>query len=678
MKLLNFTIIKLTLCLVIGIIIGFSFTFSLIEITTALCVTIIGLSTSYYYLKSRYKDSSVFGCFAFAAVLCIGVLSTIITDETLQSSHYKNSDINLNNYNEFSFKVEKRLKPDLYNTKYIVRITTLNTIKASGLILLNIKKDSTSYELNIGASYATKHKFVAIQKPKNPFQFNYNKYLKERQVHHQVYSIQTELLAIESNSKTLSSFADNFRKIINSKLIKAGFRPDALSIINALLLGQRQDISPEIYNNYVNAGTIHILAVSGLHVGIVFLILGFLLQPLHRFKYGKHFIKPTIIVLFLWGFAIVAGLSPSVTRAVSMFSIIAIAQHLKRPTNIYNTITISAFIILLINPIFIFDIGFQMSYLAVLAIVSIQPLLYKLWQPKNYLVDKPWQIFTVTLAAQLGVAPISLFYFHQFPGLFFVSNLVIIPFLGLILGFGLLVIFLALIDKLPNFLVESFGFVIDCLNSFIAWIAKFEDFLFRDISFSIYHVLASYLIIITIIKLWKNRTVYTIKLSLFSVFIFSAVLVYTKYNTTTSEFVIFNKSRKTVLGKKINRQLTVNHNLNNFNFDEEQILKNYKVGHFINYIETDSIYSVYNLNNELLLVIDSSSAYKVKEFKPDYILLRNSPKLNLNRLIDSLNPKLIIADASNYKSYVQRWKATCEHKKIPFHSTYEKGAFILK
>jgi competence protein ComEC len=678
MKLLNFTIIKLTLCLVIGIIIGFSFTFSLIEITTALCVTIIGLSTSYYYLKSRYKDSSVFGCFAFAAVLCIGVLSTITTDETLQSSHYKNSDINLNNYNEFSFKVEKRLKPDLYNTKYIVRITTLNTIKASGLILLNIKKDSTSYELNIGASYATKHKFVAIQKPKNPFQFNYNKYLKERQVHHQVYSIQTELLAIKSNSKTLSSFADNFRKIINSKLIKAGFRPDALSIINALLLGQRQDISPEIYNNYVNAGTIHILAVSGLHVGIVFLILGFLLQPLHRFKYGKHFIKPTIIVLFLWGFAIVAGLSPSVTRAVSMFSIIAIAQHLKRPTNIYNTITISAFIILLINPIFIFDVGFQMSYLAVLAIVSIQPLLYKLWQPKNYLVDKPWQIFTVTLAAQLGVAPISLFYFHQFPGLFFVSNLVIIPFLGLILGFGLLVIFLALIDKLPNFLVESFGFVIDCLNSFIAWIAQFEDFLFRDISFSIYHALASYLIIIAIIKLWKNRSVYNIKLSLFSVFIFSAVLVYTKYNTTKSEFVVFNKSRKTVLGKKINRQLTVNHNLNNFNFDEEQILKNYKVGHFINYIETDSIYSVYNLNNELLLVIDSSSAYNVKEFKSDYILLRNSPKLNLNRLIDSLNPKLIIADASNYKSYVQRWKATCEHKKIPFHSTYEKGAFILK
>ena len=678
MKLLNFTIIKLSLCLVIGIIIGFSFTFSLIEITTALCVTIIGLSTSYYYLKSRYKDSSVFGFFAFAAILCIGVLSTITTDETLQSSHYKNSDINLNNYNEFSFKVEKRLKPDLYNTKYIVRITTLNTIKASGLILLNIKKDSTSYELNIGASYATKHKFVAIQKPKNPFQFNYNKYLKERQVHHQVYSIQTELLAIESNSKTLSSFADNFRKIINSKLIKAGFRPDALSIINALLLGQRQDISPEIYNNYVNAGTIHILAVSGLHVGIVFLILGFLLQPLHRFKYGKHFIKPTIIVLFLWGFAIVAGLSPSVTRAVSMFSIIAIAQHLKRPTNIYNTITISAFIILLINPIFIFDIGFQMSYLAVLAIVSIQPLLYKLWQPKNYLVDKPWQIFTVTLAAQLGVAPISLFYFHQFPGLFFVSNLVIIPFLGLILGFGLLVIFLALIDKLPNFLVENFGFVIDCLNSFIAWIAQFEDFLFRDISFSIYHALASYLIIIAIIKLWKNRSVYNIKLSLFSVFIFSAVLVHTKYNTTTSEFVVFNKSRKTVLGKKTNRQLTVNHNLNNFNFDEEQILKNYKVGHFINYIETDSIYSVYNFNNELLLVIDSSSAYNVKEFKSDYILLRNSPKLNLNRLIDSLNPKLIIADASNYKSYVQSWKATCEHKKIPFHSTYEKGAFILK
>ena len=153
-----------------------------------------------------------------------------------------------------------------------------------------------------------------------------------------------------------------------------------------------------------------------------------------------------------------AGLSPSVTRAVTMFSIVTCAQFLKRPTNIYNTISISIFLMLLVKPIYLFDVGFQMSYLAVLAIVSVQPMLYKLWKTPNLVIDKFWQILTVTIAAQLGVAPLGLFYFHQFPGLFFISNLVIIPVLGIILGLGIFVIFLALLDSLPEVIAEVFSF----------------------------------------------------------------------------------------------------------------------------------------------------------------------------------------------------------------------------
>ena len=122
--------------------------------------------------------------------------------------------------------------------------------------------------------------------------------------------------------------------------------------MNALLLGQRQTIDKTIYNNYVNSGTIHILAVSGLHVGILLWILNFLFRPLLYLKYG-NFIKATIIFIILWSFAIIAGLSPSVTRAVTMFSIISIAMHLKRPTNIYNTLVISAFVILLLSLLFV-------------------------------------------------------------------------------------------------------------------------------------------------------------------------------------------------------------------------------------------------------------------------------------------------------------------------------------
>ncbi|TYA81458.1 ComEC/Rec2 family competence protein, partial [Seonamhaeicola marinus] len=230
-------------------------------------------------------------------------------------------------------------------------------------------------------------------------------------------------------------------------------------IINALFLGQRQNIDRAIYTNYTNAGAIHILAVSGLHVGIIFLILNFLFKPIERLKKG-YLIKTIFLLTTLWGFAVIAGLSASVTRAVTMFSIVAIAVNLKRPTNVYNTLAISIFVILLFKPLFIFDVGFQLSFLAVFAIVAIEPMLNKLWKPKNKLLKIYWQTLTVTISAQFGIIPISLFYFHQFPGLFFISNLVIIPLLGFILGFGILIILLASINVLPQFLADAFGFII--------------------------------------------------------------------------------------------------------------------------------------------------------------------------------------------------------------------------
>ena len=446
--------------------------------------------------------------------------------------------------------------------------------------------------------------------------------------------------------------------------------------MNALLLGQRQTIDKTIYNNYVNSGTIHILAVSGLHVGIILWILNFLFKPLLYLKYGNY-IRPIVLVTILWSFAVIAGLSPSVTRAVTMFSIISIAMHLKRPTNIYNTLVISAFVILLFKPAFLFEVGFQMSYLAVLGIVSVQPIIYKLWKPKFLVTDKLWQIFTVTLAAQAGVVPISLFYFHQFPGLFFISNVVVIPFLGLILGFGLLIIALALMTALPNFMVIAYSFIIDSLNTFIAWVANFEDFLLRDIPFTLLQVICCYLIITALVQVYKYRNFKWVAISLIGVLCFQGVSFYNTYQTQNDAFVIFNKSRHSIIGEKHNDKLLVYHNLDSLKLSADNVLKNYKVGESINHISSDSLQAVYQFKDKTILLIDSIGVYKGLSFQPNYLVLRNSPRLNLNRVIDSLKPQQIIADASNYKTYVKRWKATCEHKKIPFHQTNEKGAFII-
>lgn len=361
-----------------------------------------------------------------------------------------------------------------------------------------------------------------------------------------------------------------------------------------------------------------------------------------------------------------------------MFSIISIAMHLKRRTNIYNTLVISAFIILLVKPTFLFAVGFQMSYIAVLGIVSIQPIIYKLWKPKYWLIDKPWQIFTVTLAAQAGVAPISLFYFHQFPGLFFISNLVVIPFLGLILGLGLLIIALALLGFLPKPIVTIYSFIIDSLNAFIAWVAQFENFLFKDITFTLLQMIISFVILVALIQVYKWRSFKWTAICLIAIMGLQGIYFYNKYKIQHTAFIIFNKSRYTMIGLKENQKLTVSHNIDTSEITSEYAITNYKIGASIKSITSDTLQSVYHYNDKIILAIDSLAVYKGISFQPHYILLRNSPRLNLNRVIDSLKPKQIIADASNYKSYLKRWKATCEHKKIPFHQTNEKGAYIIK
>ena len=675
MKLLNFTIIKLTICLVIGIVLAryANIDFEIILFSTV--GLIIFLSVYWLRLKSKIDRLPFFGLLTYTCMIGIGMTAYTIQNEKLNPHHYTNLSSS-EHFNSITFKIEERLKTDSYNDKYIVSLTSFNDEKAFGRILINVTKDSLAKPLAVDDLLFTSAHLREIQKPLNPHQFDYNKYLELKQVYHQAYFKNDELLQLRDSKTTIYGYADQLRTKINTKLIDAGFKDDALSIMNALLLGQRQTIDKSIYNNYVNSGTIHILAVSGLHVGIILWILNFLFKPLLYLKYGNY-IRPIVLVTILWSFAVIAGLSPSVTRAVTMFSIISIAMHLKRPTNIYNTLVISAFVILLFKPTFLFEVGFQMSYLAVLGIVSVQPILYKLWKPKYLVTDKLWQIFTVTLAAQAGVVPISLFYFHQFPGLFFISNIVVIPFLGLILGFGLLIIALALMNALPNFMVIAYSFIIDSLNAFIAWVANFEDFLLRDIPFTLLQVICCYLIITALVQVYKYRNFKWVAISLIGVLSFQGVSFYNTYQTQNDTFVIFNKSRYSLIGEKHNDQLLAHHNLDSLKLSADNVLKNYKVGESINHISSDSLQAVYQFKDKTILLIDSLGVYKGLSFQPNYLVLRNSPRLNLNRVIDSLKPQQIIADASNYKTYIKRWKATCEHKKIPFHQTNEKGAFII-
>ncbi|WP_435413090.1 ComEC/Rec2 family competence protein [Psychroserpens mesophilus] len=677
MKTLNFVIIKLTFCLTAGILSAHYLKISFLNTVYLSIGLLIVLWIANHLANRRLQKTIWFGLITFISMFALGILTYTSHNQKNFPLHYgNNKHVIKTSSNTITFIVKERLKSTKYHHKYIVDIVSINDQLLRGKVLLNIHKTDDTKLFMVDDVLLVYSEFQDIKNPLNPNQFNYKAYLEKQYIYDQLFTEQHLIFKINSKKKSVYGYADTLRQTINERLNEYNFKPKEQAIINALILGQRQDMDRDMYTEYANAGAIHILAVSGLHVGIILMMLNVVLKPLNNIKRG-NLIKILCILILLWSFAIIAGLSASVTRAVTMFSIIAIAMHLKRPTNIYNTLSISIFILLLVKPMFLFDVGFQMSYLAVFAIVSIQPLLYKLWSPKWKVVDYFWQIFTVTMAAQLGVLPISLFYFHQFPGLFFISNLAIIPFLGLILGFGIVVIILALLNSLPNTVANIYGVLITSMNEVVSWVSKQEAFLIKDISFDLTHVLVTYILILAFFFFLRKINYQRIILLMFSILILQSVMIYTKKRNNTEALIIFHKSRYSILGKKNNNQLTLWHNLDSSAVKNEKMIRDYNVGNFITAVRYDSLDNVYKTHQKTLLIIDSLGVYNVS-FKPDYILLRHSPRINLKRLIDSLEPKVVIADGSNYKSYIQRWQATCKQEKLPFHQTGEKGAFIIK
>ena len=624
-------------------------------------------------LLMRINNKIVRTILTFVLFFMMGVASVFINDCT----HYKNYyPLHLKDNSEVILRVSKVLKSSRYHHKYEVEVMQIDRVKTRGKVLLNLEKDSVSRLLKVDELLYTKPDFVAIPEPLNPHQFNYQYYLAKQDVHQQIYLNTNEFISLGIQQFSLQGLSAKFRNYVQESLQKYHFKADELAVINALLLGQRQEISKELLTNYSKAGAIHILAVSGLHVGIILWILTWLLQPLERLKKGK-IIKIVCIVLLLWMFAFIAGLSASVVRAVTMFTFLAIGFSFRRKNVILFSLISSMFFLLVFKPMFLFDVGFQLSYLAVFGIVLIQPRIYSLYKTKFWFDKKMWEITSVSIAAQVGVLPLSLFYFHQFPGLFMLANLVIIPFLGAILLGGILIIILALTGVLPQFLASIYGYIIAAMNAFVSWISKQEQFLLQEISLSLLMLLATYFVIIVCFRFLTHRSPVRLMYLLMGIVVIQGVWVFENYQKNTKrEFIVFHKSRNTVIGKRVGEQLIVHHDL-----ESESILKlsavlSYKIGERVKSLTKNDVKNVYHFKNQFILVVDSLGVYQLDNLNKPIILLQQSPKINLERLIKTLSPKQIIADGSNYKSYVKRWQKIAKKEKTPFHDTGENGAFI--
>lgn len=416
-------------------------------------------------------------------------------------------------------------------------------------VLLYFHRDSLSEQIQYGDVIAVRTKLERVENLGNPNEFNYKRYLRFNGIELRGYVGDGKCEFLDSGNPGFWGRLHAIRSSLIEKLKEAEVTGNQLAVASALILGYRADLDQELMSAYAGAGATHVLAVSGLHVGIVYVILNALLKFMDTQRRTK-IIKTILLIILLFGYASLTGLSASVFRAATMFSFVAVGKAIKRDTNIFNTLAASAFVLIAFNPMIIMQVGFQLSYAAVIGIVLIQPRLFELVSfPQSRLVDWAWSITCVSIAAQIATAPLGLLYFHQFPNFFWVSNLIVIPAAALILylGFGL---FLFSFWK-PALLF--FGFVLDNLISVLnRGVIKIEEIpysVLMGIDISTFETLMIYVMIIGSFLFLVKRQKIGLYVALAVGGIFMIAQIYEVYRQQNQQFItVYNVKGRTAIG----------------------------------------------------------------------------------------------------------------------------------
>ena len=672
MKVLDFPLTKITIWFLFGILFCYYCKPSLDIAISVFIVAIIVFTILYFLIKRNKRFTTFFGINTYFISFVIGILTLLLHTNSLQKSNYIHCKKAFETPQIITFTLREKLKSNAYNDRFIAIINNIDGGNYSGKIIVNIQKDSLK-NLIIGNVIKVKTVLQQNSSNKNPNQFDYGKYLADKQIYAQIYTNKIEIVINKNLKKDIWYYSGRLHSRIVRNLEKANFNNEEMNVALALILGQQQDISSDIIQDYQYSGATHILSVSGLHVGFIMLFINFILKLIPNTRKGS-LIKLISILLSLGAFAIISGLSPSVLRSVVMFSFLAIGNQLRRSGSIYHTLLVSMLLILLCEPYFLFDVGFQLSYLALFFIVWLQPLLKQIWTPKHKIQTTIWNALTVSFAAQIGTLPLCLYYFHQFPGLFFVTNIVIIPILSFIMIVGIIVMILAIFISPPVIIIAIFEKSIYLLNKTIHIVASFEWFVIRDISFNFYYLLTFYLFIISAI-VWNKKPNYNqFVFLLITIVLLQLSFIYTKKEIeNTNELIVYNTKKNTLLSERTGKKITL---FTNDTLSKNSILNAYLVGNFGKLSSTNKIKNVLYFNGKKISIIDSSGIYETR-IQPDILILTQSPKINLDRILENLHPKIIIADASNSYSIQNTWKYTCLKKNIPFHATSEKGYYKL-
>lgn len=386
-----------------------------------------------------------------------------------------------------------------------------------------------------------------FDEPLNPYQFDMRQYMRQEGIRFSAYVAENNWIRCGSRPNALVAYSLGLRDRFVELFKKYNIKGQELAVVSALTLGYRELLDDEIQKVYSSTGAMHILSVSGLHVGILYLVLALVLRLVPDSRILRP-LKLLISLLFLWFFALLTGLSPSVSRSALMFSLVAIGQSFGVRSNVMNTLAIAAFVLLVANPYNLLNVGFQLSFIALLSIVVFYPFIYPLFYTKNKVLDYIWSLVAVSIAAQIGTFPITAASFSQFPNYFILTNLIAIPLSTLILYSALLLLVISPFSMLASWVGKLLNFLLVLLNGGLSWVEEMPGSLWSGIHLSI---LQTFLIVVSLVLLtlciikWKFLF-FHLALAL-SIAVLSIGVWHRFAIIRNNEFVVFNIPRESAV-----------------------------------------------------------------------------------------------------------------------------------
>ncbi|MBU1010637.1 MAG: ComEC family competence protein [Bacteroidetes bacterium] len=664
-------------------------------LVVVLCAFIFLLTT----IKTTYSWRWMFG----------SVISLFMFIYGISYTHQRRADSKTDNiiYRTGNYSLARLIEPPeikVATTRLLLELMAgsdeAGAYQVSGKVLAYTENSLRSSGLQYGDIILIGKLPEPVPLPPNPDQFNYHNYLKRKGIYHQMLLRENDWIKTGDNKTNfIYLFAYRLRSKLLQVLSENGLHGDEHAVASAILLGYDDNLPKDLRKGYVAAGAMHILCVSGLHVGIVFLIFDFLLGFLKRGIIGKT-AKTLLLLSAVWGYALITGLAPSVMRAALMISFVLIGRLIRRKGNVINSLAASAFVLLLIQPMNLFHLGFQLSYSAVLGIVLFYKPIADLWYIKQKILRYFWEITAVSIAAQIGTAPLAVFYFNQFPVYFWLSNLVLVPLSFLVIVFGMAVLglsFIPFLAKLAGVLTSGMLYI---LNSTVLWVERLPGSTLQHLTLGLTEVMLIYsIVLILLFMLQPGQRKTLLPLTVVFVLLFSSFALRSVQHERQLKLVVFSLKGKSLIDFIHGREHVVL--ADSLVMADESVI-GYNVASFwtnnglvnpntlLNGSDSLASHAFLRKQGDLMWFCGKLVALCQKEsflndgflaehsgVTPEVVIVSGNVPENLGKLQQRFQLKTLVLDGNIPPWHRKKWQDSAVKAGITFHDVLQQGAFVL-